>query len=164
MKIVVNYDLLDKIKESKTGLSVNRVRRDVLRYTTINMAIETPFNVSQGADLNHYILDLFCFMSVHCISQLNIWLFFSNLLKNKAQQDLNVLASQLQDIFVRTDKELLQDAYKYKTEFELDCESSKIPNILQKKYIMVPVHNDWDNNERSLVQEHIIGSKEYFLS
>ena len=85
MKIVVNYDLLDKIKESKTGLSVNRVRRDVLRYTTINMAIETPFNVSQGADLNHYILDLFCFMSVHCISQLNIWLFFSNLLKGSTR-------------------------------------------------------------------------------
>ena len=28
----------------------------------------------------------------------------------------------------------------------------------------MPVHNDWDNNERSLVQEHIIGTKEYFLS
>lgn len=29
---------------------------------------------------------------------------------------------------------------------------------------MVPVHNDWGNNERSLVQEHVVGTRDYVLS
>ena len=38
------------------------------------------------------------------------------------------------------------------------------PKIVQEKYMMVPVNNDWGNNERSVKQEHVIGTRDYALS
>ena len=70
---------------------------------------------------------------------------------------------KLKDILIETDPTLLQDSYPYKTEYKVDF-SSFPPHLEQTKYIMVPVHNDWGNNERSLMQEHIIGSRNYALS
>ena len=29
---------------------------------------------------------------------------------------------------------------------------------------MVPVHNDWGNNERAVMQEYVIGSSSYAIS
>lgn len=52
------------------------------------------------------------------------------------------------------------DAYKYKTEYEIDSHS-KIPLLVQKKYINIPSNDD---KEVSLLQEHVIGSHTYTLS
>jgi len=37
----------------------------------------------------------------------------------------------------------------------------KIPDVLQNKYILIPTS---DKTEVSLLQEHIIGEKKYYLS
>jgi len=164
MKIVINYDLLDKIRESKTGFSFNKIKNKTLFFSAINMAIETPRNITENANLENYILDLVIFLFIHFNVQIAPHCFTTEISKKIAKQYLTILSDQLQDMFVKTDAVLLQDAHRYKTKYELDYENSKLPNILEKKYIMIPVHNDWDCNERSLVQEHIIGSNEYILS
>lgn len=91
-------------------------------------------------------------------------LLFRNSTKQIAIQNLKDLSYQLKNIFVDTDYEKLQETQLYKTEYDVRFEDSIFPEIMQKKYMMVPINNDWGNNERSLMQEHIIGSREYALS
>ena len=58
---------------------------------------------------------------------------------------------------------LLCEAYLYDTEYSLNTEG-KVPAIEQKKYIMVPVWEYGEEKEVSIVQEHILGTKEYTIS
>lgn len=83
--------------------------------------------------------------------------------KVRSEQELSDLAKRLCDMCIETDSELFKSSYPYKTEYRLNFDSFP-PQFEQRKYIMVPVHNDWGNNERSLVQEHNIGTRVYTLS
>lgn len=38
------------------------------------------------------------------------------------------------------------------------------PKLEQKKYIMIPVHNNRNNNKCSFVQEHVVVTRQYTLS
>ena len=162
MKIIINYDLIDKAQESKTGFSLNKYKRSVGICTGI-ISGATSVTVFTGAQ------SMFEYLA-HCgyaFAYYLLYFRFSQLASKESnisnsEKCLGELVSKLDKIFVRTDVELLQDAYCYETEYEIN--NSFLPRVMQKKYINVPVYNDWDNNERSLVQEHIIGSKEYFLS
>lgn len=164
LKIIVNYDLLDKIREAKTGFSIKKFRDPVLFYSSANMAIQIPINIAQGASLDEYIIDLLGFLSVHSFCLGSAFLILTKVFKAKANEDLTLLSSRLKDIYVDTSADLLMDAYKYKTEMDFDTNDTGLPILLEKKYIMVPVNNEWDNNSRSLVQEHVVGTKEYALS
>ena len=85
--------------------------------------------------------------------------------KTKALEDIKRLAIQLKDLNISTGKELLMDSYVYEKEYKLvNKEDSIIPKIYQKKYIMIPVYDDGEIKEVSLLQEHIIGSKYYVIS
>lgn len=163
MKLVINYDLLKKIFEAKHGID--------LKFLDIWFGIDTaviitliPLNSSfQKGDMKETIATLIITTANGFSTLIAFQAAASNLNKKFAQMDLNYLTRELNHYCIETDGELIKKAKKYKTEYSLDTESFP-PKVMQKKYIMVPVHNDWGNNERSLVQEHIIGTNEYALS
>ena len=163
MKIMVNYDLIDKIRESKTGISL-------CRYTTVvgfTNAIGIPMislgsylgNASLG-DTLELVLKLFGYSLFYNGIQAFGYSFFR---KKEAVEELAKLSMKLKDICVETSPELLKSAYQYEVNYSINFDSFP-PKIEQKKYIMVPVENYWGNNERSLMQEHVIGTRDYALS
>ena len=83
---------------------------------------------------------------------------------SKRYKGRNFQLTALKDINISTSYELLLDSENYKTEYKLKFDEAKIPYIKQDKYINIPVYNDGDIKEVSLVQEHVIGSKSYSLS
>ncbi len=76
------------------------------------------------------------------------------------------LARQLEEINVKTKAEFLLDAELYDEKHRLMFNEDKVPVIKHDKYIMIPGYNSFNGNEMdiSLLQEHIIGTKDYELS
>ena len=162
MKIRINYDLLDKIREQNTGFSVIRTRRDNLRYTIVFLPIDLLIasgDVKQvvATALVRLIWNSIMFPLVEkCV--------FPGFNKNRATMQLKELAILLKEQYVNTDYELLQEAYEYETNYKFILDDDKIPRLKQEKYIMVPVVDRDGEKEVSLVQEHLIGSNDYELS
>lgn len=159
MKIMVNYDLIDKAREAKTGFSLHK-------FTVLMGFINgiTMPAVILGAELGNEpvveTLDTIFRMLFISGSQS---LVNSSFGKYYAVEKLRELSIKLNDICIETDTEMLMETYKYDVRYKVDFESFP-PKIVQDKYMMVPVHNDWGNNERSVKQEHVIGSRNYVLS
>lgn len=164
MKIVVNYDLVDKAREAKTGFSLNKYWKKVglcTGFVGSIKGIEVACGVTEPdvAILTTSAL----FLSYLAYFGLNTRVL-ADLYKSVSINELNKLSSRLSDIFVDTDADLLMGTSALKSEYEIILNDSSIPVLKQKKLLSVPVYSDWDNNYRELMQEHIIGSKEYILS
>ncbi len=164
MKINVNYDLVDKAREAKTGFSLNRYCKKVGFCTGFVGSIKgieaaTGVTPPDVALLTTSALFL-SYLAFFRISAMN----FADISKNVSMRELSSLSSRLKDIFIDTDAELLMGTTSLKTDYEVVLNDSNIPVLKQKKLLSVPVYSDWDNNSRELVQEHIIGTREYVLS
>ena len=159
MKIIINYDLIDKVRQARTGFSLHKFTL-LMGFTN---GLTMPAMIL-GAELgNAPVADtLNNIFRTLCISGLNSF-FYSSFGKSYAIESLRELSTRLSDICIEPDSELLKDAYQYDVEYSVNFNSFP-PKLEQKKYIMVPVYNDWGNNERSVVQEHVIGTRSYALS
>ena len=166
MKIMINYDLLDKIRESKTGISLHRSSKVVL----ITSGIATIITMIILATLiplkevsKHLIQIIVQSLLQQTLIRTSFDLLVSKAYKIISKDQLRQLSSQLKDININTDKDLILDSYKYKTEYKWAKSDNDI-DLIQKKYIMVPVIENGEEKEVSILQEHAIGSKTYSLS
>lgn len=164
MKINVNYDLLEEAAVARCGLSMKRCSKAAGRRVLFYSIFLVPYICALKSPISNIATT--CSLLGLQVAMYDFLIPFLNkeVSQYRAIQNLTELSSRLKDIFVDTDCEKLQEAKLYKTEYAVDFEDSTFPRIMQKKYIMVPVHNEWDNNERSLMQEHYIGSRDYALS
>lgn len=164
MKLVVNYDLLDKVCEAKKGISLNKITKKVGTLMGIATPVLSIDNIVGSEPLSEFFggiaFTLFYYGSYYYL----LGRVTADSTKAAAECELSNLSRQLKDIFVDTDPELLKESYGYKTEYAFNFKDSTLPKLEQRKYVIVPVHSDWENNTRSLVQEHVIGSREYTLS
>lgn len=162
MKIRINYDLMDKIRESKTGISLIKMRKDVFKYTALFCPLDIAF-FSNNLSVLFKVLFLRFGMNVVFFSLIEKYLFYGYN-QNKALNDLKYLAQILNSNYINTDYELLQNAYVYDMFYKVILDANKIPRLKQEKYIMVPVVDRDGKKEVSLIQERLTGSKEYELS
>lgn len=83
----------------------------------------------------------------------------------RASNNLHSLVQQLDDLHVSTDYDLLLKSEVYLKKHKIELNEKKIPLIVEEKYILVPTYNyNGDIKDTSILQEHIVGSKEYVLS
>lgn len=160
MKLVISYDLPERIKEANTGFSLKKTSKKVLFYTGINTVIGSTINLSTGQPIEKYFFDILVYLGLHSSINGLTSLIAADLQKKIACCDLAILTHQLRDLNVHTDLDSLLKAYTYKTEYSVDLKDG----IEQRKYINVPVCDAFGERETSLLQEHFVGSKEYVLS
>ena len=163
MKIRTNFDLIEKTILAKRGFSMKEYTKDVIESIIIANTVCSPIFVLGGAP-TRILAQLFCgsipiSITINGASNLLVM----NIKKEYSKTTLVNFANQLGDIYFDTDAEMLMNANLYKREYKISRESFP-PKIVEHKYIMVPVNNDWGNNERSLHQEHIIGTRYYDYS
>ena len=158
LKIKINYDLLQKLAESNTGLTLKDSLSKVLVYTTIATSI-TGLMAPTKEELARIILHNITFYLTLVFGS---DLMLSGIKKDIACKQLRNLIAQLKNLDINTNLELLQKAEHYKTEYETS--DSFPPEIKQNKYIMVTVLENGKEIETSIVQEHILGTDEYYIS
>jgi len=164
MKIEINYDLLDKIREANTGLSLNKTAKFILLRTSIQTTICMIIDMIYYAKIQNLLKDLTFSFLIQGVMTITTDLILSKINKSIASYDLKHLLNLLKVINIDTTYELLLDAYKYKTDYKVRFNNDKIPVLEEKKYIMVPVYENGDCKEVSIVQEHIVGTRKYHLS
>lgn len=163
MKIRMNYELMEQISFAKSGISLKRCGTQIMHKTTFVTAIVTPILAIDGLTLNEIYEEYMLLLTLYSVVFSSAEIISSPFGKRNGKRNLQKIANKLKDIYINTTPEMLMDAKRYKTEFKLNCENFP-PKLEEHKYIMVPVNNDWGNNERSLHQEHVIGTRDYDYS
>lgn len=168
MKIRTNYDLFEIIAKSKRGISLKREIKIICNLSLANATLFTFITTSLNL-LNQNVLEknlerlpaVILFHSIFNSVIPNI--FLKQINKELANNELDMLASKLYSLNINTNRELLLNSYKYKTTYKLQKTQKAIPCIKREKYIMVPT-NDIYEEEASLLEEHIMGTRKYDLS
>ncbi|MBQ2909425.1 MAG: hypothetical protein IJE53_01300 [Bacilli bacterium] len=164
MKIIINYDLMDKIAEAKQGYSLKRCVKRTLGMASVTALIGVPDNLINGNISPDLWIELSAYLMCHTSFTATLAWAFQNMTKESAQRMLSSLILELRSKCIKTDEEAILDTRKYKTEYDVSF-ASAIPTIEQRKYLNIPVRDEYfGDKEISMIQEHIVGSKEYVLS
>lgn len=157
MKIKVNYDLINKISESKNGL---KLQKALIFSNCIDIPIYVYYLIITGGSI-------FNFLFVVLLSQIPamtnaglISVLVEQWVKNKANKNLDIFVNQLYNLEVKTTTELLKESKVIEKNYEINYKDNK-PILIQRKYISVPLCNGYDE---TLLQEHNVGSRKYELS
>lgn len=164
MKLRINYDLLDKTSEAKKGYSLKRCAKRVAGMLAISSSLSTINNAVAGSDPRELLLIYPIHAAIHTGYTAMYTFAFSNITKSLAERSLQGLCCELPKICVRADYESLLNIYPYKTKYKLDLDG-KFPKLQQNKYMRIPVSDDcFGEREIPVVQEHVVGSRNYDLS
>lgn len=163
MKIRTNYELMSEIILAKKGMSLQHYAKNVVKYSALGMVMVLPIIAIDGLTKAELLEQVAYFSKAYPPVYGVTEILLSPFVKRVAIKNLRELANQLGSIYIDTTAEMLMDSRRYKTEYKLNCEKFP-PKLEEHTYIMVPVNNEWGNNERSLHQEHIIGTSDYDFS
>ena len=158
MKFDVNYELMAKIGEAKTGINLRRIGK---KMAILNGAMSLVSILADPTDIEQIASRILYSFSITSFQSFGMEFAFSNSQKKTANEKLKILSSRLADLDVSTDSDLLLESKRYKIKYDIDFSEGIIPKITQNKYVMVPTHND---GEVSLLQEHIVGTRNFTLS
>jgi uncharacterized membrane protein len=164
MKLLINYDIIEKIAEAKGRYVLERKMKNNLKLPIVSCSTSMALNVFFGLPMevllpNMVIVNGIIYASMVGLNMI-IYKHFGELEILKAFFELNLLSSAFQKLKVETDLEMLLEAEEYEKHHRLILNNNRIPAILQSKYILVPTVK----KEVYILQEHIIGSKQYILS
>ena len=176
MKLLINYDFFNAIKNvNEKTHPLKIIRNEKTKYTlALPLYLSAILIVGQNQKLS--VQDIIIPMLRGYGTLLSLDFIFETIAQkfSPSQMDLYALKSSeklkelvilLKEINVRTnyDKLLTSELY-YKT-CNIEYNDGKLPDVVSKKYIYVPSYG-FDGNEKmtSILQEHVIGTKEYVLS
>ncbi len=156
MEIIVNYDLIDRINEAKYGYSLQKCNKTALAGSAVvnlaalacHMPIEFMTVTFPAGVALAWITKKYCSLAMDE--------------HDYALDDLDYLSSALNDLYIRTNRDLLLDSEVYQTNYNAHLGKFKLPYILETKYIGIPTLGE--KSKVSVVQKHIIGNREYYLS
>ena len=168
MRILINYDYINAIKnvnEKYTPFKVIRnnkvkwAKKNLPIYAAANMLITNFYIKITIALLGLQFFTLTgCYFIIHSASNPDIY-------SVKSELALRDLVRKFKDVNVDTSFELLKQSELYDKKYEIKLNEKKLPEIIQSKYILVPTYDYLGSvKETSIVQKHIMGSKDYILS
>lgn len=167
MKLVVNYDLIDSIKNVNEPLNPFKIVRNNKRvWAKFNLPIYTMMDLCFTRDLKNILEMLMIQFSFLTIAELvALSLIKVDKYKDKSNYDLKKLVSKLKDINVDTDYDLLKESILDSRMYNLKLNKNKIPQLMESKYILVPSYTySGEIKDKSILQEHVVGSSDYYLS
>lgn len=164
MKLRINYDLMDKVSEAKKGYSLKRCAKRVGAMFAISSTLSTMNNMIACSDPRELLIIYPMHIAIHTGYTAMYTFGLSSITKSLAERSLISLNNELPKICVRANYESLLNTYAYKTKYCLDMDG-KFPKLEQKKYMKIPVSDEYfGEREIPIVQEHIVGSRNYDLS
>lgn len=172
MKLIINYDLITAIcnvVEPVTPLKV--IRNKKVDYLTFNIPLFSAINMlNEPNSLGEFLGTLGLQMGIVIACHTGLDLLCSQIVgvdqyAYKSTKDLKKLVGQLEALQVSTTYDLLLESEVYEKKYKVEINKKQLPYIAESKYILVPSYTyNGDKKDTSLLQEHVVGSKEYVLS
>ena len=168
MQIMINYDLLETLKNSNEKFGLKKITRAYKIYwLKYHIPIFTLFDMAfSHGDVVQTIKSLPLQLSCTYFVELLVYLSSQNdRFKTVSDARLIKLLVDLANNDVDTSYELLKQSTMYDKNYELKRDNKNHPELVQTKYFYVPVYDYSGNiNDLSIQQEHVMGSKTYVLS
>ena len=164
MKIQINFDLLSKIKEANTGMSLKRSACKMLVGTACTTALTLPYIMNDTSNGEDFGMNFLMILLAQTIYTINSNKLFADKYKEIASIKLNKVLSLLGNLDLNVNYEDLLNAYTYCTEYEDSYDEGFLPKIVQRKYFLIPFSDGCEINDISLIQEHVLGSNVYDIS
>lgn len=171
MKLIINYDLMNAICNVNEPLTLFKIiRNSKVRYLTFNIPWCLFLDFLMGPGSFGFLGTLGLQMGLIGMGDTGLDLLYKNIYgvdqyARKSTLDLKKLVVQLEDLQVSTDYNLLLESKVYQKNYKVEISKNQLPHIAESKYILVPSYTySGDRTDTSLLQEHIVGSKEYVLS
>ena len=168
MKLVINYDFFNALKdvnEKTTPLTI--IRNEKADYGKFVIPVWLTLSVLQyKSEFIKNIPQILLGGSIAVYTNALIALRFGNInYREKADRNLKTLVKCFNELNIETDYDLLLQSQLDSRNYRLYLNEEKLPEILESKYILVPTYNHLgDIKNTSILQEHVIGSKNYVLS
>ena len=170
MKLVINYDFFNAIRNVNEPLTPMKIVRNNKRYQII---APTIFGVGYlcGMDTQFICQNFIICCGIYMTTDLT-----ANILAKKVNGCADIyadvdsgrlkdLSTKLNDIGVKTDYDMLLKSEMYEKNYKVETSSDKLVTLSQKKYIYVPSYDfNGKEKETSILQEHDIGTNIYSLS
>ncbi len=167
MKIYINYDMIDYVKNTNTPLGPFKVARDIKKgWLKRDLPIMSCLGLITLRDIKGVVALLAMQFTCSVFIQLSIQKSKGvDAINNKSEFYLKKLVPKLQDINIETDYELLKKATLDSKKYTVRLNENKLPEIVQSKYIVVPSYGyNGQIKDSSILQEHVLGSSKYELS
>ena len=167
MKLVINYDLIDAIRnvmEPYGALKVIRNNRDAY-YKWLSFWTVLDASVCKG-NFDYAVMMLGVQASLLLGSDiLSDRLTGIDTYATMSTHNLRKLATDLRNLHVMTTYDLLLQSSLYHKKCKITFNESKLPFLKEEKYILVPSYSySGEVRDTSILQEHEFGTKEYILS
>ena len=167
MNQIVYFDLYNSIKDVQEGFTIAKILRNNKRLLTglsglvsLVFAIEFKEKFFKTLPIGEIMLLIDCVLTNYLE-----YAFDGDTYKEDAEKRLIIASTALGNMNVSTSDKLLKEADCYHRVYNLKFNKEKTLQLIESKYILVPAYNGLGNiTNVSILQEHVVGSKEYVLS
>ncbi len=168
MRIVINYDFFNAIKDVNEDFNVFKViRNNKNQWIKFDIPVLTAFEyaVNNNDFGKHMSMALCVYFPVVFSLELINYKLLGDVYKDRASERLKTLIPYLNDCNVNTDYDLIRKSQLNSKIYNIRLNAKKIPYILESKYLLVPSYDyKKDIIDTPVLQEHVVGSKLYTLS
>ena len=169
MKLINNYDLMDKIQGANGVISYQKILLKELKKQVLFYGAFAIFDLAVAS--NHEVQWLtnttICstFLLANVVVRTVLETKFKDTIQYKSFLELTKLSLQLADLNINTNPFLLKEAEVIQTDYKVRFNEKYRPILEQNKYILVPSYDSiGEVKDTSIIQEHNVGSKEWILS
>ncbi len=168
MKLVINYDLINEIKNAQEPYGLMKIvrsnKREWICYGIPLILCYSAPAIIDDAFIPVAVSMTAFYLALPLICDYLAYKYEGDFHKEEAKNNLLKLISALREQDINTDYELLLDSRLYQRNYKLNIKDKAI-EILESKYILIPTYNYMmEVRDTSILQEHIVGSDTYVLS
>ncbi len=169
MKLVINYDLINEIKNASEPYGTMKIVRTYKKYWIgFGIPIGIIGSIPSALDKSFLPVSLSMISFNIVISLLYDYIMYNEVgdfHKKEAKERLLKLVSLLRENNINTDYDLLLKSDMYYKKYNIRLNEDKLVEVLESKYILIPTYNyNMKVTDTSILQEHVVGSSEYVLS
>ena len=169
MKLLINYDFFDAIRNVNEPVTPLKIVRNEGKYAALTFLWGSSALIP-GYNIELALKNLAVWYGVYMgIDLVTSYIYTKVVDQDKyaynSSEQLRRLPRLLGALNVYTDYCMLLNSELYEKRYKFESSKEGLLPIKEEKYIYVPSH-DWDGKEKetSILQEHYIGSGNYHLS
>ncbi len=170
MKLIINYDFIKEVYNARDNFTLSKSFFNNLPSNIKFIPFAIGISALYGGDLS--IASQASVVGFGLISAGDVLtdaifykIYGEDVYQMTASKRLKKLVGELEDLNVRTDYDSLLESELYEKHYKVDVNEGILPRLVEEKYVLVPGHFfRGDKEDISILQEHVVGSKEYVLS
>ncbi len=166
MKLIINYDFLDAIRDVKEPYGpmklVRNNKQNYLMHLPLWIGLDYLFFKNVEEIITAIAFEYALLLSSDLLAERDLGI---DMYATMSTKKLKKLVTELKELNIKTDYDLLLKSVLYDKKYKISFNKDKIPFLMEEKYILVPTYNfNGQIKDTPILQEHEMGTRQYILS